>query len=134
LAGATDSTGSGGGSDFGEADGSDRGASGARDGIAGGRGTAFFTGDGVAVGSPLEAAGSTPGGTGNLERTGGGGGSFERTGAGGGVLALAVPAVAAWLLRTGGGGGAERPLLERGAAAFGFLFDSPSSAIRELGA
>ena len=56
---------------------------------------------------------------------------MERSGGGGGVLPFAVPALAAGLLRTGAGGGAERPAPGRGAATFGFLIDSPSSAIRE---
>src|SRR6478735_12006134 len=97
----------------------------------GGRGNDFLAGGGgVEVASP--GGTSTPGGTGSFDRTGAGGGSFERSGGGGGVLALAVPAFEAGLLRTGGGGGAERPAAGRVPDGFGFLIDSLSSAMRSL--
>jgi hypothetical protein len=77
---------------------------------------------------PASAAGGTA--AGGLERIGGGGGSFERCGGAGGAVTL-TGGFAARLLRTGGGGGVERAAPARGPAALGFLFDSPSSAMRE---
>ncbi|HEY6079515.1 MAG TPA: hypothetical protein VIW29_11960 [Polyangiaceae bacterium] len=118
-----------GGSCVGEDDGTP--IEGARDGIDGGLGKALRTGGaGVEVASPPSDAGSTPGGTGSLERTGGdGGGAFDRSGGGGGWLAFAGDGFAVPLVRTGAGGGVDLPAVGRGMDAFGFLIDSPSSAI-----